>query len=480
MSTLSEIQQLAIDYCPYVHFHQDEKYLPSSFDYILDKFPIIKKDGATGATGINFLTEMNKPGQTIMWESSKNGPRDQNYMLNIGDIQSGDGYSGKPDPNNVLYGDATGPNKNPVQYITAYTIGEIKNETLNTSFLDIVYTVYFCWNGTPDWHPWDSEEIILRFQKKGYTDSNQMGLNDYQYIDPDQSLQRSCDNYFLTRVFLSAHGNGMWYPTTFPSKEDKKTTIDFFENTKHPLIYSSNVSHAMYPQPKNWKRIMGFADDITSSDGLLWKPDRVALWEPMFILTEPDSLCSSGIRRGSPVELDISAGTRIDTINPTLWFSLFAGNCGNITKNQSMVPFKGGLFNTFTNGDFYYKFGLGGTTQAVDFAIGVSLQRKLVFIPLAIVLALFIFIIVSISVPTPDHIVVGFVPICSLLMSILMTVSVFVLLTGSAFSNFPLIKLFSNKLYLVLIIILSLLFIIGLTVLPIVSHHKITSYYKRK
>lgn len=202
-----------------------------------------------------------------------------NYILNIGPSQGDDGYPGKPNPNNILYGDPI----NFKRYVHVYTLGEIKNEETGTYFVDLVYGVYFCWNGTVDNHAFYIEEIILRFEKQqnNFSDEFNPIYNDYNKFGGECN-KNTCGEYFLTRVFLSAYENGMLYPTEFPNVEHKTTNIEFYNDPKtgqrcHPVIYSALASHAMYPTVGVQKRLFGFGNDITAKD-TMWSSTRIALW----------------------------------------------------------------------------------------------------------------------------------------------------------------------------------------------------------
>ena len=65
-------------------------------------------------------------------------------------------------------------------------------------------------------------------------------------------------------VYFGSHGKGqgIW----------KEYTKCRFANDGSLLVYVSPSSHGMYPEPKTYWRILGFANDECSDDGEHWKP----------------------------------------------------------------------------------------------------------------------------------------------------------------------------------------------------------------
>ncbi|MAA78331.1 MAG: hypothetical protein CL916_03655 [Deltaproteobacteria bacterium] len=269
-----------------------------------------------------------------------------------------DGYSGPPNPENKLYGDATTAK---VQYIHAHVMGRFVCKETGVDMMDIVYAIYFMHNGTLESHAYDVEYIVLRFQ---YFDASHGGFG-YHDLTPLVNRHPCCPEgrqWHLVRVYLSSHGNGVWYPTRFPGEE--KTFIKFVDFT-HPVIYSANASHALYPSSKRHRRFVGFADDVTDDDGLLWRPTCVAIWGPVMFPINP---VTKAQERPSLTVIQ-NDGVKIRNPDPLLYMNFFRGTFGVIKDDkcigcQSTLPFKNAI-NLFTLGDGYYKFQKGGLTSMI-------------------------------------------------------------------------------------------------------------------
>jgi hypothetical protein len=67
-------------------------------------------------------------------------------------------------------------------------------------------------------------------------------------------------------IYYYEHGNGRYY---------RGEDIEYIDG--HPLVYVSLISHASYPKPGIYRRLLGFANDKCSGlgEGHLWKPERV-------------------------------------------------------------------------------------------------------------------------------------------------------------------------------------------------------------
>jgi hypothetical protein len=471
MNNLSELQELAIKYCPVVYFSKDEKYMPASFEYLLDKFPIIDQKSNQK---INPTDGIKENGECV-WVG---GLKTNNYMLKIGPFQGGDGYSGKPDPNNVLYGNP----QSSKQYIHVYTLGEIKNEKTGTSFIDLVYGVYFCWNGTADYHAFDIEEIILRFEKQdndfSYEQFNPI-YNDYQQFGGECN-ENKCGKYFLTRVFLSAHGNGMLYPTSFPNVEGKTTEIEFYKDPKlgqtcRPVIYSGLGSHAMYPTPGIQKRLFGFGNDFTSKD-ILWSPNRIAFWSPAFIVDKiGDKLCGkANVKVGTLTELDIVNKTKIAKPSNSLWLSYFNGVCGNENNNQTTIPFKNSLLNIVSSGDFYYKFQKGGADNMINSVLSNNTQIKIVITCFSIT---FLSIVYTLFFTyRRNNKFQLFIPLITFIGSIAVSIGSLVMFAGGGVAPNTLGRLITEKMFRSLVIVgLGLFILIFYIILPIFFNKRLFS-----
>ena len=466
MTTLSEIEKLAIKYCPVIYFTKDEKYMPASFEYLLKNFPIIDKNNNVIPAG-----EVKENGKCVWSQGNQDPKTSKKYLLNFGLNTGGDGYPGKASISNKLYGDPS----NPKRYVHVYTLGEIKNESTGTTFIDLVYGVYFCWNGTVDNHAFDVEEIILRFQKQ----NNKFSTNQFKPIYNDYNTfggkcnENSCGKYFLSRVFLSAHGNGMLYPTRFPNVEGNITDIEFYKDQKlgqtcRPIIYSAVKSHAMYPTTGIQKRLFGFGNDFTAKD-ILWNPTFISLWSPAFILDKNTNSCDSttAIKPGIPVELDVEKEIKLPKPDDSLWFSLFDGVCGNILNNQTTIPFKPNLLNIVSSGDFYYKFQKGGADNMINSEISNSLQRKLVIICLFVTLISMVYALFFTYRRNSRFQI--FIPLVTLIGTLTISIGSLIMFAGGGVAPSIFGQIISNKKYreyilFTLVVILSVFYII----LPII------------
>jgi hypothetical protein len=480
MNNLSELEELAIKYCPVIYFSKDEKYMPASFEYLLDKFPIINKQNNQK---IKPSVGIKENGECI-WSGGPNPGQSPKYFLNIGESQGGDGYLGKPNPNNVLYGDPQSSKR----YVHVYTLGEIKNEKTGTTFIDLVYGVYYCWNGTAESHAFDIEEIILRFQKQeNDIDGKQFNpiYNDYPKFGGECN-KNICGKYFLTRVFLSAHGNGMLYPTGFPNVEGKTTEIEFYKDPKlgqtcRPVIYSALASHAMYPTPGIQKRLFGFGNDFTAKD-ILWSPNRIALWSPAFILDKTENkLCGkSNVKIGTLSELDVSNKAKIEKPSDSLWLSYFNGVCGNENNNQTTIPFKGSLLNIVSSGDFYYKFQKGGADNMINSVMSNNTQTKIVIICFSITLLTIIYTLFFTY--RENNKFQLFIPFVTFIGTITVSIGSLVMFAGGGVAPNTFGRLITEKSFRTLVVVgLSLFILIFYIILPIYFNRRIfTSKSKLK
>lgn len=431
---MTTIAELAAAYAPHVYFAKDERYLPASFEYMVDKSKFFLKGkqlfkdskGKTDKKAVAKKIEDEINGifdgsVDLIWNG---GAKNSQLLLDLGDIQAADGYAGKPDTKNRLYGDPDSP----VQYINAYTLGEVTAAD-GTKFIDICYAVYFMWNGTVDYHSADVEEIVIRFQYfQSWDTTGYAQVQDKDFI-LRQGIKNPCGKWAAVRVFLSAHGNGMWYPTSFPGKP--KSTIEFEDGT-HPIIYSAHGGHAMYPNVGSQKRVFGFADDITEK-GKKWTPNRVAFWNPAFV----HESCSNN-KRGKLTVLDIESKKIIKDNNPFLYLSYLNGTLGNSHNSQSTLPFKSGLLNLISSGDAYYKFQKGGPENAIDHVMTSNTQVTIMMISFiaGIVLLMsifsFWFLLKWNNIGRFGSLVIfGSMPLLTILIVIAFALYVFIELTGS-------------------------------------------------
>ncbi len=361
-------------FCPRVYFDKNERYYPSSFEYwarharlTVSGEPVFPEGDQAEMMAMAIKKELNMdpldgPSSSILWGGEA---PNEHLLLDMGPHQGADGYSGKPDPTNSLYGDP----HTPEQVITAYCLGEF-NGPDGTRFADVCYTVYFMWNGTAEYHAGDVEEIVLRLQyypaqlESGDHSSDDYGDGSGYKVSAEllaaQGTSNPTDQWVVARAYLSCHGNGMWYPTKFPGASERSMLE--FDGT-HPVVYSAVGSHAMYPTPGRQRRIFGFGDDFTRRD-FLWKPTHVSLW---LGVGPPQRLEHRVLAVDSHAPLK-------NPDDPLLALAYYGGSFGNTDNNQQVVPLKGGVMNLISRGDFYYKFQQGGSDNAVRFALSSTLQ----------------------------------------------------------------------------------------------------------
>lgn len=354
-------------HCPVVWLHEDEKYMPTSWSFLLDN-GIMKTEGTPYATqgstkiGKRLKDELSGTEDSVL-TSKKESPK---LLLDIGNFQSCTGYSGPPDPDNTLYG---GFNHDSPPAITAYTAGVLTNKD-GISFCDVIYAPQYAWNGTVEYHAFDIEQITIRFQ---YTptkskDSIYTKIQDSSIIQ-SQGETDMFDKWVVVRVLGSVHGNFMWYGTDFVGGDDIK--VKFTTADSNPgidagrvVFYSSVESHAMYPTAGVQKRILGFGNDYTG-EGTLWAPSTVSL----FVIDETSSRF--------PIVLDVKNSTVVDEYPNHFLMGLYCGRIGNSENNQSLVPFKSGVINLISAGDAYLKFTEKG--GAINYAFPTEKKKDKFF-----------------------------------------------------------------------------------------------------
>ena len=104
-------------------------------------------------------------------------------------------------------------------------------------YIDVVYVVPYCYNGTLMSHSYDSECVTIRFNKETHEPAS---------------------------VALSSHEGYHWYKYT-----------DFERFNGKIKVYVAKGSHAMYPDSKTRMRFFGFGNDILSIDGWDVKMDCI-------------------------------------------------------------------------------------------------------------------------------------------------------------------------------------------------------------
>ena len=324
-------------YCPVFWFHPDEKYFPSSWNHLL-QIGTLKVDGKVStslgsASDISTQLANESQGSSPLTLLGQNALRADKLLLDIGPKQGGDGYDGPPNPSNKLYGDAF--NRGVAQVLTVYTLGTLTHQN-GIQFVDVVYAPQFFWNGTIDDHAFDIEEVTVRFQ---YTPRAARGtgydkLQDFGIVK-DQGLVDIYDKWIVARVGGSAHGNMMLWPTSMPGVGTQ--SVEFTKDARI-VFYSAKVSHAMYATAGVHKRIFGFGSDTTGR-GKQWSPTIVSMFAP----------------QGHFV-YDVATRKAVPSPDPSLLMGRFCGRIGNNQNSQNLVPWKGGVTNLMSAGDFYWKF----------------------------------------------------------------------------------------------------------------------------
>ena len=378
---------------PIVKFDRGEKYFPCSFEYYAKRCAVkFRQSGKTlypeGSEKeiakhiIRELSDLNnddvadkKEGEvTLIWKPS-NGNMNE-LMLDVGETR---GYSDITHTDHKLHGDIP-------HYITAYSNGIMECRHSSVKFCDVVFAVHFMWNGTMGYHACDIEEVVVRYQYG--MGGNPLGYNRLRFngILKDQGISDK-NKWFVARVFLSAHGNMMAFPTRFPGH--KCMTKVEFDNSRI-VVYSARSSYAMYPTPGVRRRIFGFANDsIFHKNGLEWCPSQVVLWMPMY--SKSGRLCD-------PLLIDVDckkmAIRATPKTHPFHYLSFFRGKIGNIENCQTTAPFKSGLTNIMTDGDFYYKFQGGGLQSSVSEVFSVQQQLLLLLLTGILTLLLLVCMVV--------------------------------------------------------------------------------------
>lgn len=216
------IEQLAVQYCPIVYFYKDEAYMPSNFADLIKISELYDKDEATS-------TNPHKRPKFKKLSNPNPTPQDlnQNSLISI--------------KKNMV-------RKIPVgNEIICRTKGIYKLMNDSDTFIDLLYIVYFAYNGTLDSHIYDNEYIIIRLFTNG-------DINDFS-------------NWRILKGFGSIHGGGLWHDAINIDKE-------VVDGVNHPVFYAGNESHAMYHKPGLYKRIFRFGDDNTGKHKR-WAPNKL-------------------------------------------------------------------------------------------------------------------------------------------------------------------------------------------------------------
>ncbi len=195
-----DLMALARYYAPYIYFHSEENYYPSSVDYYLPRVRMRNRD-------YPFYVKNNVTAQNIdNWKIfSSTGA-----VLQRAD-RGGNAFYVEHVEYNVRFGDV---NNAPV-YVY-FKNGDWPED------LDIQYWIFFPYNGPTavggkGYHEGDWEHVTVR-------------------------IRNGCEE--IRRVYYGAHGSeGRWY---YPNE------LSYVSN--HPIVYVARDSHALYPNSGTIKR----------------------------------------------------------------------------------------------------------------------------------------------------------------------------------------------------------------------------------
>ena len=278
------IEQLAVQYCPIVYFYKDEPYMPANFADMIKISELYDKDESTSADPHRRpkFKKLTNPHPT---------PQDltQNSLISI--------------KKNMV-------RKIPVGHeIICRTKGIYKLLNDTDTFIDLLYIVYFAYNGTLSPHVYDQEFVIVRL----FTDGD---INDLS-------------KWNMLKGFGSIHGGGLWHDTV-------NIDTEVVDGVKRSVFYAGNESHAMYHKPGIYKRIFRFADDKTG------KHKR---WVPTKLIFMVDT-------RGSPYTNIYDYTTKSFNYNPvTDKYYRYSGMIGSI-KEKTNQAWAGS--NIYIYSPYYY------------------------------------------------------------------------------------------------------------------------------
>ena len=88
--------------------------------------------------------------------------------------------------------------------------------------------------------------------------------------------------------------------------------------------------------------------------------------------------------------------------HPFYYLSFFRGKIGNIENSQTTAPFKTGLTNIMTDGDFYYKFQGGGLENAIAEVLSIPVQVALLLVT-GIISLLSLGTMIALSIASPHE-----------------------------------------------------------------------------
>jgi hypothetical protein len=206
------------DHAPILHFHWGEKYFPVTIhDYIINSKLVYE---IQGERPIVLLENISHPNEIVTGHGLDDVHLFQKeYYLelkNQKELNRGCEWFVK---NNTVNKELL--TRTPVFY--TFTFENVMG------YIDVVYVVPYCYNGTLMSHSYDSECVTIRFNKETH--------------EP-------------VSVALSSHEGYHWYKYT-----------DFEIVDGRIKVYVANGSHAMYPDPKTRMRFFGIGNDNLSIDG---------------------------------------------------------------------------------------------------------------------------------------------------------------------------------------------------------------------
>lgn len=144
----------------------------------------------------------------------------------------------------------------------------------------------------------------------------------------------------LSRIFYAAHGSaeGLWFDILHPENNSKNEHVTFEDHT-HPIVYIAKGGHGCYPQPGNYVRIFGFANDETNKD-MRWTPNWVLIRSPQ----DP----AFNTQKDGWILLPGDMGPRgVGALAQQKWFKDVRSELSNgSTKNRHFCSKKGGLQGT--------------------------------------------------------------------------------------------------------------------------------------
>nr|GMD55460.1 uncharacterized protein LOC109151050 [Ipomoea batatas] len=198
MPNLPQIKSLLQTYSPWIYFHPDEEFLPSSVPWFFKNGALLYTKGQESSPAPIEQTGANLP---------QGGNTDGAYWL---DLPTNDG-----DKDRVKKGN--------LQDCTCYV--HVK-PMLGATFTDIALWMFYPFNGPARAKV---EFLTIKLGKIGEH------VGDWEHV----TLRISNFNGELKRVYFSEHSRGMWVSASQVE----------FQNGNKPVVYSSLHGHAAYPAP---------------------------------------------------------------------------------------------------------------------------------------------------------------------------------------------------------------------------------------